>query len=116
MIGQMHILDYLEDEEVNYIKCLAHCLRVWDRTWRYGYLEKLKNESNLDVLYETFCNTNKHYFVLKGDLYHSEDKDVYGAYIDKKENVLRMYKCGSDSEKIIATEPVSKLLDELVQG
>ena len=116
MIGQMNILDYLDQQEVNYIKSLARCLKKWDRIWQFGYLEKLKQDSTLDMLHKTFLNMKTHFFKLNGNVYDSDGEDIYGAKIDKKENVLRIYKCGKEPDKIIATEPIEKLLSELVQG
>lgn len=116
MDGQMHILEYLGNEEINYIKSLACWLKAWDGIWNMGYLEKLKNEKTLSMFYQTFGNREAHYFKINGNMYETDGKEVYGAKIDKKEDVLRIYKCGNESENIIATEPVEKLLDKLVQG
>ena len=124
MIQQMSIFDYMEpnvDEternEINYVKSLARCLKVWDKTWKYGYLVKLQENNTIDGLLESFFKgTTGHYFKLNGDMYSSDGNDVYGARIDKKKKLLSFYKCGKNPDKVLSVEPIEKLVKELVQG
>lgn len=115
MNEQIDIFQYMQEQEIDYIKPLAHCLKVWDKTWKFGYLEELKKESTVDMLLKTFCDTKNHYFVLSGDMYCNDEKDVYGVNIDKKEKVLSFYRCGKEPEKILAEEPIERLVEELIK-
>lgn len=115
MNEQMDIFQYMQEQGGDYIKSLARCLKVWDKIWKFGYLEELKEESTLDMLHNTFLNMKTHYFKLNGNVYDNDGEDVYGARIDKKENVLMIYKCGKDPDKIIAIEPIERLVEELIK-
>lgn len=118
MIGQMHILDYLEDdyEEMTYVKYFANWLKAYCDYWKKDWLVKIKDNKTIESIYSTICNFRRiHFFNLEG-VYFDRDLEYYGARFVKGENVIEFYKCGSNSEKILATEPVSKLLEELVQG
>ena len=127
---QMSIFDYLERNEEKteqnrvkterigekYVKHLARCLKIWDDTWNYGYLDKFKESNNAKSFFGSFCKyTTTHFFRLKGSVYESNNEDVYGVRVDKKENVLRFFKCGKDSDKILVIEPIDKLIMELAK-
>lgn len=116
MIGQMNILDYLEQQETNYIKYFAKGLRAYCEYWGSDWLEQIKANPTIEMVYKTICRfTKNHFFNLKGT-YFEKDLEYYGARFIKGENVIEFYKCGNDKDKILAVEPIEKLLDELVQG
>lgn len=119
---QYNIFDYLDTNNVvnivpierNYIEGLVAGLITWDKRWGYGYLEEFKKEGTVKALFNTFCKgTNTHFFKFGGNMYWTDGEDVYGARFDKKEGTIDIYKTGKDSEKILATESIEKLVEEL---
>ena len=128
---QMSIFDYLERNgdkteqngvkternEETYVKELVRCLKIWDKTWNYGYFDKIKESNNAeDIIEEIYIGTTGHYFKIDGDMYSSDGKDVYEARLDKDEKVLRFYKVCKTPEKILAEVSTEELAKELVKA
>ena len=112
---QYNIFDYLEQQDIDYVKYLANYLKEWVKEWNYDYLIKLKEKNTIEVFLRNFCKfTKTHFFNLTGILY-DDDADLYGARVDKKDNTVSIYKCGNDKDKILATEPIERLVEELVK-
>lgn len=115
---QLSIFDYLgqkeEQKESEYVQYLSKYLKAYCNFWDLEWLEQIKSNPTVETIYKTICRfTKTHFFNLKG-IYFDKGLDYYGARFIKGENVIEFYKCGNDKDKIIATEPIEKLLEELV--
>ena len=115
---QISIFDYMEHKEEHkesgYVKYFAKGLKAYCEYWGSDWLEQIKRNPTVEMICKTICRfTKTHFFNFEG-IYFDKDLDYYGARFIKGENVIEFYKCGKDSNNILATEPIEKLLDELI--
>ncbi len=110
MTGQIDLFTYMQEarKDIDFIYYLAEHLKEHCERWGYDWLEKLQKNCNVDNFLKLFCDITKTYYV------HITEHLYYGAEFDKKNKIVRFYKCGEGfTGKTIQEYEIEELIKEL---
>lgn len=82
---------------------IEHC-----NNWGYDFVDNLMAKPTEDNFIKQFCK-------ITYDYYFKNDGDTYGARFVKKDEIVQIYKCGREPNKILLECPIERVIKE-IQG